>query len=757
MATVNKNFRIKDGLIVEGTTGTINGSDIITEEKIVGGSQTNIAVTYNPTTGMVDFAAENGVADSTTDDLTEGNTNKYFTAQRAVDAVVESAASTDTPSTIVLRDSNGDFSGRIVSADVAFALPNGGLQGGSGLPELTLSSDASNVAIRATSAQASIYLASSYGDIVLHTDTGAAYIGTASISTNQIATQGYVDTAIGNLPANYITAVDTNVFNVDSGTLQLNSVVSAPGTEVHISKLELHLPDDTNLGAVVAHPYDGSLTVAAINQLNLESHSGDINIDPQSGNVYVSGNITTTGTNNITASNNLYAGSGEIIGGADYGNDGFLQIKDANGITNVYVGASNNGASLEIHGSQTFYASINDGGTQYGNISYDGGKNLVINGNYNDVILQSDSGYAYIGNNNSPATRIATQAYVDATSQGLNVKQSVKAAANSYADLGVLVDGITLVTGDRVLAIANDQNDGGIYVATVVDGVATFVRSDDQQTPTVGDFVFVESGYTHHAQGWILSTVLNGYQVWTQFSAAGEYTAGTGITLDGNAISVTANTYDTYGAASTAESNAKSYADTNFVNVADLPGQLSDYVLLTEKGQALGVATLDADGQVPAEQLGNVPANYITSVGDNLIVGAPAGPAGKLNITSTPTFSEVYYGSSSSTIASTTATKHSITATQTAEVFSEVGNGFEVIIKAKSTSTSDLEITKLLVLLDADGNVYATEYANITTNTDLFNVTFDSQSWYGGTIKLKINIEAISQNIDVSTVVTVIE
>ena len=31
MATVNKNFRIKQGLIVEGTTGTINGQNILTE------------------------------------------------------------------------------------------------------------------------------------------------------------------------------------------------------------------------------------------------------------------------------------------------------------------------------------------------------------------------------------------------------------------------------------------------------------------------------------------------------------------------------------------------------------------------------------------------------------------------------------------------------------------------------------------------------------------------------------------------------
>ena len=62
------------------------------------------------------------------------------------------------------------------------------------------------------------------------------------------------------------------------------------------------------------------------------------------------------------------------------------------------------------------------------------------------------------------------------------------------------------------------------------------------------------------------------------------------------------------------------YVDTNFVSAADLPGQLDDYVPLTQKGAIDGVATLDGNGQVPSDQLGNVPAAYITSVGNNLSV-----------------------------------------------------------------------------------------------------------------------------------------
>jgi hypothetical protein len=54
---------------------------------ISGGTQTNISVSYNNVSGKFDFVAENGVDDSTTDDLDEGTSNLYFTNARAVAAL----------------------------------------------------------------------------------------------------------------------------------------------------------------------------------------------------------------------------------------------------------------------------------------------------------------------------------------------------------------------------------------------------------------------------------------------------------------------------------------------------------------------------------------------------------------------------------------------------------------------------------------------------------------------------------------------
>jgi hypothetical protein len=108
MATVtNKDFKIKSGLVVEGTTGTINGYDILTESQasqdfiisVVGGSATSA---NTPETVVLrdengDFAAGiitadlvgdvtgqvSDISNHDTDDLTEGVNNLYFSEARA--------------------------------------------------------------------------------------------------------------------------------------------------------------------------------------------------------------------------------------------------------------------------------------------------------------------------------------------------------------------------------------------------------------------------------------------------------------------------------------------------------------------------------------------------------------------------------------------------------------------------------------------------------------------------------------------------
>ena len=107
MATVNKDFKIKSGLIVEGSTATVNGLDVLTKKQadqdyivsLIGGTATsaNTANTVVKRDASGNFAAGTITANLTgqvstlsnhdTADLAEG-TNLYFTNQRALDATV---------------------------------------------------------------------------------------------------------------------------------------------------------------------------------------------------------------------------------------------------------------------------------------------------------------------------------------------------------------------------------------------------------------------------------------------------------------------------------------------------------------------------------------------------------------------------------------------------------------------------------------------------------------------------------------------
>jgi hypothetical protein len=73
--------------VAEGTTQYFTDARAKTSaaDLLTGASLTNITITGDGT-GLV-ITAENGVADSDTDDLTEGTTNLYFTDARAVDAL----------------------------------------------------------------------------------------------------------------------------------------------------------------------------------------------------------------------------------------------------------------------------------------------------------------------------------------------------------------------------------------------------------------------------------------------------------------------------------------------------------------------------------------------------------------------------------------------------------------------------------------------------------------------------------------------
>lgn len=165
----------------------------------------------------------------------------------------------------------------------------------------------------------------------------------------------------------------------------------------------------------------------------------------------------------------------------------------------------------------------------------------------------------------------ANKAYVDSVASGLDAKESVRLASTgdigfAYLNNGgigdtltstltnstTVIDGEILEDGDRVLI--KDQLDplqNGIYTVSSADSASTTVltRAEDQDSSpanevSAGNFTYVEVGNINASTGWVVQgdgilTVNTDNIVWTQFSGAGSYTGGVGITQNGTSFSLT--------------------------------------------------------------------------------------------------------------------------------------------------------------------------------------------------------------------------
>jgi len=139
----------------------------------------------------------------------------------------------------------------------------------------------------------------------------------------------------------------------------------------------------------------------------------------------------------------------------------------------------------------------------------------------------------------------ATKGYVDGVSQGLDIKEAVKVAtlANITLSGTQTIDSVAVSADERVLV--KDQStasQNGLYLCKA----GAWERTDDLAT---GDdassvFVFVDRGATNNDSGFVCTTnkgsavVGTNNLAFTQFSGAGQITAGNGLDKSGNTISV---------------------------------------------------------------------------------------------------------------------------------------------------------------------------------------------------------------------------
>lgn len=142
--------------------------------------------------------------------------------------------------------------------------------------------------------------------------------------------------------------------------------------------------------------------------------------------------------------------------------------------------------------------------------------------------------------------------YVDTMVQGLSPKTGVRVAtaaagtlASSFAN-GSVVDGITLVTGDRILI--KDQAapaENGVYTVNA-SGAPTRSSDADTWAELPSAYLFVQQGTTNAEMGFVCTSDAGGTLGTTaitfqQFNGAGQVTAGSGLSKTGNTLSVAAS------------------------------------------------------------------------------------------------------------------------------------------------------------------------------------------------------------------------
>jgi hypothetical protein len=259
---------------------------------IAAGTHSNITITYDDSTNKFTFAAENGVADSTTDNLTEGSTNKYFTDERAQDAIGNSVGTG-----LTYNDTTGAIS---VTANTYDAYGAAGVVAG----DLTTHiSDTSTHGVT--------------GDVVGTTDaqtlSNKTFSGTVTFTESGVGTGGVVYASSGDLVANTATGDIQLVAFGTGGNIILNANgdayvgSAAAGNEIAIKSYVDGLVQGLNvkdsvLGATT--PNDGSLPVSPSNVGSLSTIGGVSKVD---GGRFLLKNQSTAAQNGIyvyTSANN---------------------------------------------------------------------------------------------------------------------------------------------------------------------------------------------------------------------------------------------------------------------------------------------------------------------------------------------------------------------------------------------------------------------------------------------------------------------
>ena len=425
------------------------------------------------------------------------------------------------------------------------------------------------------------------GDGLVHNDDGTmkqtsvATLDTflsASTKTLTNKTIALGSNTVSGTLAQFQTAVtDATLVDLDDSQTLSNKTLASPvittqfsiGSAV-ITEAELEILDGATATTAELNIIDGdtsatSTTLADADRVVVNDNGTMVQVALTDFETYFEGALDTL--SNVTTVGALNAGS--ITSGFGSINNGSSAITTTGNLSGgtVIVGSSDHGT---VKSNGNFDLVMQTGNSSTGSITITDGANgaITLNPHGTGTVDMSSARVTSVADPTGDQDA-ATKAYVDATSNGLDVKASVDVAttadldytyANGSSGVGatltntangvVALDGINLTANMRVLVkdqAGADADQNGIYKVTTAGAVGAalvLTRATDADTAaklTGGAFTFVEQGSTQQDNGYVFThdgtpTIGTTNLPVSQFSGAGQITAGTGLTKSGNTI-----------------------------------------------------------------------------------------------------------------------------------------------------------------------------------------------------------------------------
>ena len=327
-------------------------------------------------------------------------------------------------------------------------------------------------------------------------------------------------------------------------------------------------------GNVTANGYIVAANAVVTGEANLSS--------VLTSNITANGNLTITATGANTNINLVPGGPNGVI---NMSLARVIQVADPteprDAATKEYVDSTAQGLTIHTAVRVTSATNLNatyaNGGSVLTTIAITGGKTIQFSANHSlsvgDELAWDNSFNGIVGDDpyfvySTPAADTITVkagyfgAEVTTLTNGAGLSQTARAntgvgatLTNAGANAALSIDSISLSATNRVLVQGQtNQFENGVYtVTTVGSGAAAWVltRATDEDTysPTdttalgYGDYFFVQEGGSYAGSSYVLTTpvgeILFGLTniAFSQFSAAGSYSAGSGINITGTTIS----------------------------------------------------------------------------------------------------------------------------------------------------------------------------------------------------------------------------